>query len=165
MTKLTKFFLVLLTIVFCVGCDQTTKAVAKAHLSRTEAASFAGDTLRLQYAENPSAFLSLGSSLPKEWRRLIFTGATAIFLGLLVMYMLFVSSVSPLSVVSLSLIAGGGLSNLLDRIAYNGYVVDFINVGFGTLRTGIFNVADMAITLGAILIMVSTVKRRRKRGC
>src|SRR5207249_7753307 len=50
-------------------------------------------------------------------------------------------------------ILGGGLSNLLDRVAYGGYVVDFINLGIGSLRTGIFNAADVAITVGVLLVV------------
>src|SRR5919108_4240626 len=118
-----RIFLVLSITFSCVGCDQITKAAAKSHLSRIETLSFADDTLRLRYAENRGAFLSLGSSLPERWRTVVFIGVVAIFLTLLLSYLLVVSSLSPLSVVSLSLIVGGGSSNLIDRIAYDGYVV------------------------------------------
>ena len=47
-------------------------------------------------------------------------------------------------------ILAGGIGNLIDRILNNGLVTDFINVGIGPLRTGIFNVADIAFTCGAI---------------
>jgi len=57
-----------------------------------------------------------------------------------------------LALVGVSLFVAGGASNLLDRIVY-GTVIDFIHVGVGPLRTGIFNVADMAIMLGAALVM------------
>ena len=51
-----------------------------------------------------------------------------------------------------SLFAAGGASNLLDRVIY-GNVIDFMNVGIGSVRTGIFNVADMAIMLGAAIVL------------
>ena len=57
----------------------------------------------------------------------------------------------------MALIAGGGTSNLLDRIMDGGRVTDFLNVGIGSLRTGIFNFADMAILAGAILVIVSYI--------
>lgn len=158
-----RIFLLLSITFSCVGCDQLTKAAAKSYLSRTEGLSFAGDTLRLQYAENKGAFLSLGSSLPERWRMLVFIGIVGIFLTLLLSYLLIVSSISPVSVVSLSLIFGGGSSNLIDRIAYDGYVVDFINIGIGSLRTGIFNVADVAITSGLLLLLCSNLRQRRQR--
>jgi signal peptidase II len=53
--------------------------------------------------------------------------------------------------VSVALIVGGGVSNLIDRLRYGGYVVDFLNVGIGPVRTGIFNVADMAIMVGVVM--------------
>jgi signal peptidase II len=55
----------------------------------------------------------------------------------------------------LALVAGGGISNLIDRLLYNGRVTDFLNVGIGGVRTGIFNVADMAIMAGALLLLLN----------
>ncbi len=93
------------------------------------------DALRLQLTENAGAFLSLGASLSNDLRFALFIAA----IGVLLMGLL---------------IAGGGTSNLFDRIIHNGRVTDFINVGIGSLRTGIFNFADMAIMAGAILLIV-----------
>jgi signal peptidase II len=50
----------------------------------------------------------------------------------------------------MSLILGGGLSNWIDRIADHGLVLDFLNVGIGSFRTGIFNLADFVLTLSVI---------------
>jgi signal peptidase II len=64
-------------------------------------------------------------------------------------------------VVAVAAIVGGGIGNLVDRVQL-GAVRDFLNVGIGPLRTGIFNVADMAITFGGIaLILVPLLRRRR----
>ena len=60
---------------------------------------------------------------------------------------------SRLAGVGLVLFLAGGLSNLVDRIAL-GSVIDFLNVGIGPIRTGIFNVADVAIMLGIALLAV-----------
>jgi signal peptidase II len=59
------------------------------------------------------------------------------------------------------LFLAGGISNLADRVA-RGSVVDFMNVGIGPLRTGIFNVADMAIMAGAIIVVISTMLAGRR---
>src|SRR5574341_1663547 len=80
MRKLPRTILVLLITLTCVGCDQATKFVAKRYLQPDAIISLAGDTLRLQYAENSGAFLSLGSSLPDPWRHLVFTVLVGIFL-------------------------------------------------------------------------------------
>jgi signal peptidase II len=77
---------------------------------------------------------------------------------------LFGPVLSRLKIVSLSLIAGGGFSNLIDRIANGGYVVDFLNIGLGGIRTGIFNIADMAIMMGGILLIAISLKHERSAG-
>jgi signal peptidase II len=61
---------------------------------------------------------------------------------------------------SLTLFFAGGASNLIDRI-YRGSVIDFMNVGIGGLRTGIFNVADLAIMLGMALLIVAHFQPRQ----
>jgi signal peptidase II len=117
----------------------------------------------LQYAENTGAFLSLGSSLPEHWRQLIFTIFVGVFLLGLLLYVLLSRNLSGNHVTCLSLICGGGLSNLIDRIAYDGRVVDFLNVGIGPVRTGIFNVADMAITAGAIYLAIDSFRKTTEK--
>ena len=57
---------------------------------------------------------------------------------------------------TLALIVAGGLGNLYDRVFEGGAVTDFLNVGVGPLRTGIFNVADVAIVAGVLLMMLSS---------
>jgi signal peptidase II len=65
------------------------------------------------------------------------------------------------SLIACSLICGGGIGNLIDRVARSGYVVDFLNCGIGRLRTGIFNAADFAITLGVVMLVIASFTRRR----
>jgi signal peptidase II len=72
-------------------------------------------------------------------------------LAALLAYLFITKPQNPIVGVSIALIVGGGVSNLIDRLRYGGYVVDFLNVGIGPVRTGIFNVADMAIMLGVVL--------------
>ena len=164
MTRFVRIIVVAITLLSCVGCDQATKAVAKEYIPRNEVLSFAHDTFRLQYAENRGAFLSMGSSLPESVRGPLFTvGIGAVVFGMLA-YLLFVPTLPHATTVALSLIAGGGLSNLIDRIAYGGYVVDFLNIGLGGLRTGIFNVADVAIMVGAISLIVRNLRHERRVG-
>lgn len=158
MTKPPRALIVFLITLTCVGCDQATKFAAKQHLQNGPVYSYAGDTVRLQYAENTGAFLSLGASLPEPLRQLIFTVLVGIFLLGLIAFILLSRELTPFAVSCLSLVAAGGVSNLIDRIAYDGRVVDFLNVGIGSLRTGIFNVADMAITFGALLMLLENFR-------
>ena len=141
-------FAILLTT---VGCDQATKEVAKAYLSETQPLILLGDTLRLDLARNYGAFLSLGSSLGESSGGMVLSLLVGLVLGALLVYLFVSKPENPLVGVSIALIVGGGVSNLIDRLRYGGYVVDFLNVGIGPVRTGIFNVADMAIMAGVVV--------------
>jgi signal peptidase II len=118
--------------------------------------SLFADSLRFQLTENPGSFLSLGASLPEQMRFTLFTAAVAVILVGLVCGALFARRLSTARFVALALLAGGGISNLIDRLINDGRVTDFLNVGIGTLRSGIFNLADMAILAGALLLVLRT---------
>ncbi len=143
-----------------VGCDQATKHLATATLAGHPGHSFLGDVFRLTYAMNDGAFLSLGANLPPGARFWVLTVAVGLLLLGLVAYALLGKKLSVLQVGGYALIAGGGLSNWFDRARNGGAVVDFMNLGLGTtLRTGIFNVADLAILVGiGVLLLVKDKK-------
>jgi signal peptidase II len=138
----------------CIGCDQWTKSLATEHLRQAPAMSFLGDTLRIQYAENPGAFLGAGSQLAPATRFAILVVINGVFLALIA-GLVFIKRLSgPMQHLAVVLLLAGGIGNLIDRIFHHGLVIDFLNVGIGPVRTGIFNVADMAIMAGfAILIL------------
>jgi len=158
MTQPPRTLLIFLITLATMVCDQATKWIAKLYLRPSDFFSYAGDTFRLQYAENSGAFLGLGATLPDPWRHLIFTVLVGFFLLALLVYLLRSHDLTNFATVCLSFICAGGLSNLIDRIAYDGRVVDFLNVGIGPLRTGIFNLADMAITFGALLMLLESFR-------
>ncbi len=143
----------------CVGCDQVTKTVATRTLAGREVKSFWVDTVRLDYALNPGGFLSLGSQMPDDLRKWTFI---AINSGLLLGLGVFLGLKRNLPFalfVALVLILAGGIGNLIDRLCHDGLVTDFINIGIGPVRTGIFNVADMAIMAGGIALVWLSLKR------
>lgn len=154
-----QLLLVLFILLTCVGCDQATKYSAKQFLSDQTSISLMGDVVRLQAVENKGAFLSLGASLPDAFRFWVFTVATSLVLAALLLYLMLSSHLPAITTVSLSLILGGGSSNLIDRAIHNGAVLDFINLGIGDLRTGIFNVADLAITAGVGLYLLTAMPK------
>jgi len=147
-----RFALLLLVMASTVGCDRVTKHVATELLAGKPTQSFFADTVRLTYAENTGGFLNLGASLPLVARTAIFTVATGLALLLLLVAALR-QKASLWRAFGLALFFAGGLSNWIDR-ALSGSVVDFMNVGIGGLRTGIFNVADVAIMLGVALFLL-----------
>lgn len=161
MSQAPKTLIIFLISLATIVSDQATKWIAKRFLWPNGFYSYAGDTFRLQYAENSGAFLGLGGNLPDPWRHLIFTVLVGVFLVALLVYLLRTNDLSNFATTCLAFICAGGLSNLIDRIAYDGRVVDFLNVGVGPLRTGIFNVADMAITFGALLMLWESFRASR----
>lgn len=160
MARLNKFYLILLILISCLGCDQISKQVAKSSLESMPPKTFLGETIRLQYAENTGAFLSLGSELPKIVRTWLFTILSGALLVGLFFYTVWNRDLSRNQVFALSLILGGGASNLIDRIIHDGRVIDFLNIGIGNVRTGIFNVADALIMTGMALILAMNIKWR-----
>jgi signal peptidase II len=158
-----RIILIFIVTVVCVGCDQVTKSIAKNMLPVNYVLSYLCDVVRFRLVYNSGAFLGMGAHLPEKWRMVIFTiGAGCLIIGVLVFA--FISKTGrPSMMFSIALLIAGGVSNLIDRIAYHGFVVDFINVGIGPLRTGIFNVADMAVTFGAILLFLTALRRQRKK--
>lgn len=139
-------------VVLTIGCDQVSKRVASLHLVDTPGRSYLGDAVRLEYAENRGAFLSLGADLPQWARTALFTVGTSVVLTGCVIS-LFIRSWPPLAVVGICLYLAGGASNLADRMA-DGHVIDFLNIGVGSVRTGIFNVADIAVMAGVVLFLI-----------
>jgi signal peptidase II len=135
-----------------IGCDRVTKYVAATTLSEAPSQSFMADTFRLEYAENAGAFLGLGA----DWSRSVRTAVFGVGNALLLLALSVVAvrhHWHRRALLGVALFVAGGASNLLDRITH-GFVIDFINVGIGPLRTGIFNVADMAIMLGAGIVVL-----------
>lgn len=140
------------------GCDRVTKHLAVTTLAGAPDQSFLGDTLRLQYHENPGAFLAFGATWSPSTRVAIFQFGNALFLGIAG----FLASRyrwSRAANCGLILFLAGGLSNLADRLAI-GSVIDFLNVGIGPIRTGIFNVADVAIMAGTAMVLWEVLRRQ-----
>jgi signal peptidase II len=154
--------LILFVLVSCVGCDQTTKSFAQLYLAHAQVWSFLGDTVRLQIARNHGAFLGLGASLPEFWRLALFgVSVSALLLGLLI-YALLAKHIPTAVLFAFALFFAGGFSNLTDRLLHGGYVVDFINIGVGPLRTGVFNVADLFISAGVLVLLWNGLRRTER---
>jgi len=135
-----------------IGCDRVTKHAASTYLAGTPDRSFLSDTIRVGYVENTGGFLSLGADLPPIARDAVFTVATGTALMALLV-LTFKRKYMGSAELGLVLFTAGGASNWIDRVL-RGSVVDFLNLGIGPLRTGVFNIADVAIMLGAGLFVL-----------
>jgi len=146
---------VLLVLACTAGCDQATKHFARRELPQFGSAALPGGFIELALAENPGAFLSLGASLPEPLRAGLLTVGIGLGLTLLLVYLVRVSTIYWLSFLGLALVWAGGMSNLVDRFARHGLVTDFILLRVGPLHTGVFNIADLAIVTGTIVLLAS----------
>ena len=158
-----KAWLITLVSCACVGGDQVTKAIARNHLPTSQPITLLGNMVRLQYAENHGAFLGLGARLPSPVRFWAFTVIVGAMLMGMLRFVWISQEMNGMSVTGVSLILGGGFSNLLDRVLRSGAVVDFMNIGIGNVRTGIFNLADVAIMVGAGMLFVWGISFRDAR--
>jgi len=147
-------------ILSCVGCDQITKAVARESLADSPGRSFFFG-ICFDYSSR-KILARFWGWVPVCRNQFAFGSLSlrsgAVLLGITV-WTFFSRNLRPGGAVALSLVLGGGLSNLYDRVFNDGAVVDFLNLGLGGLRTGIFNIANVAITSGIILLLISEFVR------
>ena len=153
MSKQVKLFLFLFSSILFIGCDHVSKELAKEHLKDRAPRSYYHDTFRLEYVENTGAFLSFGDN----WSKTVSFWTMSI-IPLIILVAIFIYAVrragnhSFWSLFPFVLIVSGGLGNIIDRIVYNRHVTDFLNLGINNLRTGIFNLADLYVTAGVIML-------------
>jgi signal peptidase II len=112
-----------------------------------------GDVVRFTLAYNVRAAMGLTAG---AWSRWILAAIAVAMLVAILVWLLRTRSTDPRLFGGIALIAAGALGNLVDRLRWDRGVVDFIDVGFGDARFWIFNVADMAITIGAVVLWFAT---------
>ncbi len=148
--KLIYYVLYSAMILAVIGIDQLTKLLATRFLKPIDTQPIINEVLHLTYAENRGAAFGILS----EHRWVFMTVSTfAILLLLFVLYSGFLGE-GRLYSVAISLIIGGGIGNMIDRI-FLGYVVDFID--FRLIDFAIFNGADSAVCIGAGLLLLAVI--------
>lgn len=152
--KIYQTILILLVITINVGCDQLSKNIVRNKISYDQEIDLLDRHLIITRVENTGAFLSLWNSLsgPVRWIALLLLPLSAIVIG---MIYLFRKSSLPLPVLlGICCVTGGGLGNLYDRLVH-GSVTDFLYMNLVVFHTGIFNLADVSITTGIIIILIN----------
>lgn len=121
-----------------------------------------GDFFRLTYTHNPGAAFGINIG---EHSRLFFLSLSIAALGVLGWMYRSTPPSDVLRLAALALVCGGAIGNIIDRFRYEAGVVDFIDVGLGAHRFWIFNVADSAVSVGAVLLLISFYleEKREKR--
>ena len=131
--------------------DCATKRAVEQRLEQGVPQPVVGETVRFTLSYNTNA--AMGFQVGGDSRRLVLSALTVA--ALLVLGVLYYRTrpTDRLRIVGVALVAGGALGNLLDRLRSAAGVVDFIDVGVRDVRFWAFNVADMGITIGAVLLM------------
>ena len=148
---------------FCL--DRATKLLVQANMGREDVLTVIPGFFNLFYTENRGMAFSLLAEGESEWRSFFLIGLTALVLAF-VASILWQSSPKGLAAsrwsrVGLSLVLGGALGNLYDRL-FSGAVTDFLDFYIGEYHWYAFNVADSGISVGAALILLDLWLSRRK---
>ena len=162
MKKQTKILLFCICCLAFISCDRLTKDLAKEHLKDKPTITYLNNTVRLQYAENTGAALSFGDDLPRAasfW--LLSILPMVVLLALLVYTIINLQQMGVMKIFSIALVFSGGIGNIIDRILFDRHVTDFMNLGIGNIRTGIFNVADICVTAGVIGLFIFFNDKRK----
>jgi signal peptidase II len=144
-----------------VASDVLTKLLAVRYLPSHPLRIF-GDWLTLQLVYNPGAAFGLSVGMYSRWVFLVLAIVALVVLGSMV------RQTKPgdyIRFIALGLVCGGAVGNLIDRIRSSRGVVDFIDVGIGVRRWPTFNIADTAVTIGAVaLALVLWMEGRQEEG-
>ncbi|WP_073135105.1 signal peptidase II [Chryseolinea serpens] len=158
--RIFNILLILVVLVSNVGCDQVSKAIARNSLGDHQTVSLVNDHLKLLKVENKGAFLSLGSALPVFLRIILLNILPLVVLGLTGFYVFTRTNLSRMTTIGTCFVIGGGLGNIYDRMIY-GSVTDFLHIDFVIFQTGVFNLADVSIMVGAFVIVLDVVRQRK----
>lgn len=144
-----------------VVLDVSTKLLVQQHFHLHQQVDIIGEYLRLTYIYNPGAAFGIHLG---EYSREIFLVLSLVALAALVGMYWFTPASDRVRLMAISLICAGAIGNLIDRIRSEAGVVDFIDIGVGNIRWPVFNVADMAVTTGAIILALSLWREEQGTG-
>jgi len=160
--KLSRNLGIILLIIFNIAIDQISKVIVRANIQLKEVIELIGDKFILTNVYNRGAFLGMGSEMNDTLRLILLLVLPTLVLGYLIYYIVTNKTLDKLSTIALSCIAGGGIANVFDRIAF-GKVTDFFFIDLGgVFKTGIFNVADMSVSFGMIVLVYTWFLSTRK---
>ena len=160
LNKKARYFLITILVLLSIAFDQISKIWVRNNFESYSEKSIIGDVFTLIKVENTGAFLGMGSELSEIPRILLLIILPVIVLISITLYTYIDKSLDKLSIIGFSLIIGGGIANIFDRIVF-GSVTDFLYINLGGIfKTGIFNIADLSVTTGMILILISSFKRK-----
>ncbi len=156
-----KYAIFSVTVLFVVVLDQATKAYISSTMLLFDSSVIIKGFLNLTYVRNPGAAFGFLSHASPLFRSLFFVLVSLAAVGIILYYLVTSHTNQRWFVFALSLVLGGAVGNLIDRIRFQ-EVIDFIDVYWRTYHWPAFNVADSAISLGAVIMILHVVKRHHE---
>ena len=153
---------ILLTIVLTIAVDQISKIIVRTYVVPSERSNIIGTYFTLHNVENVGAFLGMGSDLSPLLKLILLLILPIVVLSFVTYHIFKDKSLDKVSVFAFASIIGGGIANVFDRVVY-GSVTDFFHIDLGgVFRTGIFNMADLSVTTGMILLLMVSFKKKKE---
>lgn len=143
-----------------LGLDQASKIAIDKSFQLYESIAIIPSFFNLTYVHNTGAAFSFLSEAG-GWQRWFFAALAIVMSVIMTIWLTRLKEHETLLAVALSLILGGAIGNLIDRLFY-GYVIDFLDVYYGTYHWPAFNIADSAITIGVGLMLLDSFKSQEK---
>ena len=147
-------------IVVSLLLDQLSKFLIRQNVDQYSEIKLIGDYFILTNVENSGAFLGMGSDFSPFIKTIFLLILPVIILICIMVYVYRDKQIDKISLIGFCFIIGGGIGNIYDRILY-GSVTDFLFIDLGGIfKTGIFNIADLSVTTGMILILLMSFKSK-----
>lgn len=151
---------IILLVLFNIGCDQISKKIVRKHVTDTAYIEVIDNHFILTKVENTGAMLGFGQHLSPILKIIFLQTIPVIVLLILLFRILRKSDLDKWLTLAFACVIGGGIGNLIDRIAH-GSVTDFFQVKLGFLKTGIFNMADVSVTMGVLLLLFLSFRSKK----
>lgn len=160
--KLSKRSVTIISIIAAsIAIDQISKVLVRTYVEPGSQTKIIGNYFTLHNVENVGAFLGMGSNLNPTLKLILLLILPIIVLGFVLIHILNNKDLDRLSLVAFSIIIGGGIANVYDRIAY-GSVTDFFYIKLSdVIHTGIFNVADLFVTTGMFMLLAVSFRKKK----
>lgn len=147
-------------ITVSIVLDQLSKVLIRENIDQYSEIKLIGEYFILTNVENSGAFLGMGSDFSPFIKTIFLLILPIIILACIMIYVYRDKEIDKISLIGFCFIIGGGIANIYDRIMY-GSVTDFLFIDLGGIfKTGIFNIADLSVTTGMILILLMSFKNK-----
>lgn len=160
-SRVSRSLLIMLVLLCNFGCDQLSKRIVRNNIHDYQEIALVKGHLTLTKVENTGAFLSLGHALPQQLKTVLLAVLPLLALTIAVVYLVVNDRITHLRAGGICFLVGGGMGNILDRLFY-GSVTDFLHLQYGEFQTGIFNLADVSIVIGLVLIIISSYTQKAR---